>query len=41
MPHIHIKALTERDYCQRVFSAILRTADVFSSVSGKESPEIS
>jgi len=37
--HIHSKALKETDYCQRVFSAILSTADV-SSISGKESSEI-
>lgn len=32
---IYTKALTEMDYCQRVFSA-----DVFSSISAKESLEI-
>lgn len=36
----HTKALTEMGYCQRVFSASLRPDDVFSFISGKESPEI-
>lgn len=38
--HIHAEALTEMGCCQRAFSAILSTAGVFSSVSGKESLEI-
>lgn len=38
--HIYTKAIIEMDYYQSVFSAILGTADVFFSISVKESLEI-